>query len=128
MQGRARVSSTVLGVMGKQDQIQASRATLKRAWIDSERCAEGVEALAQYHREWDEEKRMFTDAPVHDWTSHCADAFASMAMGWRATPVKKEAPPITKAALVAGSVAGRTMGDISKEFLMKQRNKRVNHG
>jgi phage terminase large subunit len=114
----------VLGVMGKQDQIQASRATLRRAWIDSEHCPIGMEAMSQYHRAWDDEKRMFLDDPVHDFTSHCADAFASLAMSWRSAPVKKQAPTITKEALVAGSVAGRTMGAIRQEYFRKAKEKR----
>jgi hypothetical protein len=46
----------------------------------------GFDALEQYRREWDEEKRAFRAAAVHDWTSHPADAFRYLAMGYKAAP------------------------------------------
>jgi phage terminase large subunit len=106
------------------DQIQAVRATLKRAWIDETNCAEGLEAITQYHREWDEEKRIFTDKPVHDWSSHGSSALATVAMSWRANKVPKEDQLPTPERLVAGSVAGRTMGDMRKEFFRKAKARR----
>lgn len=74
-----------------QDGIQASRALLKKAYMDEERCAVGIASLESYRREYDPEKRMFRDAPLHDWTSHLADAFRMMAIAWREPP--KEVKP-----------------------------------
>lgn len=42
---------------------------------DPARDCDGVEALRAYHRQWDEERRAFRESPVHDWSSHTADAF-----------------------------------------------------
>ncbi len=39
-----------------------------------------IEALKGYHREWDDEKLVFSDAPVHDWTSDYADALRYLAV------------------------------------------------
>jgi phage terminase large subunit len=47
------------------------------------RCEEGVTALEQYHREWDDEKKAFRASAVHDWTSHFADSFRYLAQSWR---------------------------------------------
>lgn len=69
--------------LDKQEQIQALRATLNVAWVDGERCAKGIEALRSYHREWDDEKRVFKDSPEHDWSSHWADAGMTMAVAWK---------------------------------------------
>src|SRR5215472_3395033 len=66
-----------------EDGIQAVRTTLPRCYFDGERCADGIEALKQYRREWDEAKRTFNDRPLHDWSSHCADAFRYMSMAWQ---------------------------------------------
>ena len=41
----------------------------------------GLAALAQYHKEWDEETRAFAIKPAHDWSSHGADAFGHLAIG-----------------------------------------------
>ena len=58
-----------------QDGIQAVRQMLPQTWFDAERCSEGIEALRQYQREYDEDKKAFKQSPRHDWTSHPADAF-----------------------------------------------------
>lgn len=62
--------------------IQAARKTLQIAQIDQASCADGLEALWQYQREWDEDNRCFRDRPKHDWTSHAADAFRYMSLVW----------------------------------------------
>jgi len=39
-----------------------------------------VEACKQYHREWDEDKLIFSDQPVHDWASDYCDALRYLAV------------------------------------------------
>ena len=46
----------------------------------------GIDALEQYRREWDDEKKTFKPTALHDWTSHPADAFRYLAMSYRAAP------------------------------------------
>lgn len=70
-----------------QDGIQAARKALAQTWFDEDACAEGLEALRQYQREWDEDKKVFREKPRHDWTSHPSDAFRMLAVAWQ-----KEAP------------------------------------
>lgn len=71
-----------------QDGIQAARLALPRCWFDVTKCNDGIEALKQYQREWDEDKKAFREKPRHDWTSHPADAFRMLAVAWR-----ENAPP-----------------------------------
>ena len=63
------------------------------------RCEEGIEALEQYRREWDDEKKAFRASAVHDWTSHYADAFRYLAQSWRgpvfAKRLRRAQPPET---------------------------------
>jgi hypothetical protein len=47
------------------------------------RCEEGVAALEQYRREWDDDKKAFRASAVHDWTSHFADSLRYLAQAWR---------------------------------------------
>lgn len=77
-----------------QDGIQAVRVLLRKAWIDKQRCATGIAAIEEYRRKYDQDKRMFSDEPVHDWTSHLSDALRMLAIAWREdVPLpKKEAP------------------------------------
>jgi hypothetical protein len=58
------------------DRINAVRAILSRCWFDASACKVGIEALKQYQRKWDDNRKTFQDAPLHDWTSHAADAFS----------------------------------------------------
>lgn len=71
-----------------QDGIQAARAMFPRAWFDAEGCADGLEALRQYQREYNEDTKAFRERPRHDWTSHYADGFRMLAIAWR-----EERPP-----------------------------------
>lgn len=62
------------------DGINAVRRILPRCWFDKTKCAEGVKALRQYRREWDETRKVFVERPLHDWTSHSADAMRYLAI------------------------------------------------
>lgn len=66
-----------------QDGIQATRAMLQRAYFDKEGAGDAVEIVKLYQREWDDDKKMFRDAPRHDFTSHAADSLRMMAIAWR---------------------------------------------
>lgn len=75
------------------DGIQAGRKALNRAVFDH-RCEEGLEALREYQREWDDDKKMFKDRPLHNWTSHGADSWRYLAVCWQSEklPRDEEAP------------------------------------
>lgn len=77
--------------LGLVDGIQAARLTLADAQFD-EACREGLDALKQYQREFDEDKKCFRDRPRHDWTSHYADAFRYACLVWREEMKLKPAP------------------------------------
>ena len=95
-----------------QDGIQASRLALTRTWFDH-KCADGIECLRQYQREYDEDKKVFRDKPRHDWTSHGADAFRYLALTW-----KDEAKIITADETIRGLFVGQT--DVSLNELWKE--------
>lgn len=73
---------TIVPQLGVQDGIQAARQLIPRCWFDAEKTADGVEALRQYQREWDDERKMFKDKALHNWASHAADAFRTFAVGY----------------------------------------------
>jgi phage terminase large subunit len=64
------------------DGINLTRRMLGRTWIDSNRCERGIEALRQYRREWNDNLKDWSKAPLHDWTSHGADALRTFACGF----------------------------------------------
>jgi hypothetical protein len=64
-----------------EDGINAVRVLLPRCWFDKTRCARGIEALTLYRSAWNDKLEALQSTPVHDWTSHAADAFRYLAMG-----------------------------------------------
>lgn len=66
-----------------QDGIQAARFMFPRVWFNEETCDDLIECLRQYQREFDDRTQAFKASPRHDWTSHSADAFRYLAVGWR---------------------------------------------
>lgn len=113
--------------LDKQEQIQAARKTLARAWIDEERCKDGIEALSQYHREWDEDARCFKDSPAHDWASHPADAFMILAVCWKSAREQREADGASvtlQERLLRGSLPAQSFGALRQRHLRKAREKR----
>lgn len=65
--------------LGIQDGVEAVRLILPMCHFNS-RCEYGVEALRAYKRSWDEDRKVFSDVPYHDWSSHGADAFRYLAL------------------------------------------------
>jgi len=78
----------------KMDGINAARQTMARCVFHPRTEAQGISALEQYRREWDDEKKTFKASEVHDWSSHLADAFRYLALSWKTAPVVSEIKPI----------------------------------
>lgn len=75
-----------------EDGIHAAQMLIPRLWFDREKTKVGLEALRQYHRAYNERTRSFRASPVHDWTSHAADAFRYLAVGIRETGDRSRPP------------------------------------
>lgn len=95
--GRTRVETMqglglnpqVVPLASKMDGINAARRTLARA-VFHPRCEEqGISALEQYRREWDDDKKTFKANEVHDWASHLSDAFRYLSMAWQSIPEER---------------------------------------
>ena len=66
-----------------EDGIHAAQMLIPRLYFDREKCKHGLECLRQYHRAYNERTRSFRATPVHDFSSHAADAFRYLAVGLR---------------------------------------------
>lgn len=75
------------------DGINAVKMMLPRVWMDRERTARGRECLAHYRRDFNDKMGIYKDTPVHDWSSHGADAARCLAMGLRETAPRVLQPP-----------------------------------
>lgn len=66
-----------------EDGIEAVRQTFDRLWVDEAECAEGLKALRNYRKDWDDERGVWRDKPRHDWASHGADALRYLVQAYR---------------------------------------------
>lgn len=113
---------TIVPDLSVQDGIQAVRQMLPDTWFDITRCEEGIEALRQYQREYDEDKKAFRQTPRHDWASHPADAFRMLAISWRIEPTVKAPDP--EKALIVGPQNEVTLNDMWAAY-KPQRSSRI---
>jgi phage terminase large subunit len=75
-------SPEIVRKLSIEDGIAAVRKVLPRCWFDRDTCAEGIKALRQYRREWDDTRKVFYERPLHDWASDPCDAFRYLAVGF----------------------------------------------
>lgn len=80
-----RLTSATAGAE-QEEGINAARMLLPKCWFDAERCKAGLEALSHYRRDFNQRLNEFKATPVHDWSSHGADAFRGLAVRHK-TPV-----------------------------------------
>jgi phage terminase large subunit len=75
-----------------EDGINAARLLFARCFFDAEKCKHGLDALVNYR--WDINKALneLKPTPVHDWSSHAADAFRYLAVTLKANDRPKQKP------------------------------------
>ncbi len=73
--------------------INAVRMMFPRLWIDVDECEDGIDCLSNYRKELKEKEsgdlshqRKFGDHPVHDWSSHGAEALGVLGLFTQVTP------------------------------------------
>jgi len=78
------------------DGIQAVRSIFPRCHFNSVKCKRGLEALKDYHKKWDQDKRIFAAVPAHTWSSHGADGFRVFAQSYEEVQVLTEEPKMRR--------------------------------
>lgn len=76
-----------------EDGINAVRSVLHLCWFNDPQTEIGLDALRQYRPDYDQNALTFKDRPLHNWTSHFADAFRYLAMSYQAVKVEVVEPP-----------------------------------
>ena len=87
------INFRVVPKLALEDGIHAAKMLIPRCWFDAERCKPGLESLRHYHRAYNEKLRSFRNSPVHDFSSHAADAFRYLAVGIRENRQFEGRPP-----------------------------------
>jgi len=73
----------VIPKMDPTQRVTASRVLIPKTYFDQVKCKLGLDALRNYSRKWDPERRSFLNTPDHDWASHPADSFGHFAVGYQ---------------------------------------------
>lgn len=77
-----------------QDRINAARMVIPHCTFHPDTTARGIEALRAWSFKWDDERKVMSSEPDHNWASHGSDAFSYGAQMVRElVTVKTEAPP-----------------------------------
>jgi len=74
------LKAIVLPRDGLEEGIECARSMLSTTYIDEVKCAVLIKCLESYHKKKNEKMNVFSESPVHDWSSHGADAFRYCAM------------------------------------------------
>jgi hypothetical protein len=82
-------SVSVTPRLAVEDGIHAARMLLPKCWFDGQKCKQGLDALQNYKWQLNQRIKEYTHLPEHDWASHGADAFRTLAV-WHSAPVKRE--------------------------------------
>lgn len=90
----ARISQRVDIVpnLSKADRINAARLLMPRCHFDRNKCALGLSGLREWSFEYDDERKVFSKEPRHDWASHPGDGFSygAVVMRQRNLPAPKK--------------------------------------
>jgi hypothetical protein len=70
--------------------IEAARNSIGSCLFDAVKCSQGISALEGYRSEYDEEKKVLRNTPLHDHCSHGADGFRTFAVGYRSKRIAKQ--------------------------------------
>jgi phage terminase large subunit len=62
--------------------IDAARRVFNRCWFDEKKCKQGINALSNYRKEYDEKNKVYKNHPLHDWSSHAADSFRTFSVSF----------------------------------------------
>lgn len=82
-----RVESVLFG-------INETRLKMKGpVFIDEKECGDGIIALDNYRKKYNEKLDVFTEEPLHDRYSNYADAFRQWAQGYRPSPANNNSRP-----------------------------------
>lgn len=58
-----------------QEGIELARGIFPRLWVDAKSCSYFIKSAENYHKKYNEKYNVYSDKPVHDFSSHCMDAF-----------------------------------------------------
>lgn len=68
------VKFTLAANISVEDGIESVRSSMTKLWFDQTKCAPLLKALENYRQEFDSKRKVYKAKPLHDYSSHFADA------------------------------------------------------
>lgn len=78
------------GAGAAMSRIETARRVFPRIWFNAETTEPGRDALGWYHEKRSDDERNIGLGPLHDWSSHDADAFGLMCIVYDEPPGKRQ--------------------------------------
>ena len=94
------------------DRINAARTILPSCRFDVINCAQGLMGLREWSFKWDEERKVYSKEPEHNWASHPGDGFS-----YGAQMMKERVKPVPKPRVLDP----RTINNVCLEDLWAER-------
>ena len=76
----------------KSDRVNAARVMVNRVQFNRTKVTRGIDGLIAWSYEYDEDKKMFSNEPRHDWASHDGDGFSYGCLVMQLAEPPKPAP------------------------------------
>lgn len=74
------IKFTVADDLSIPDGIEAGRSLFSKLWINQPQCESLLNSLENYRQEYDHKKKIYKPRPLHDFSSHFADAYRYLAV------------------------------------------------
>ncbi len=87
------------------DGIAAVRALFSRCWFDRDKCSDGLQSLRHYRYVQEEKLGTFRREPLHDWASHDADAFRTLAVAIQEFQKPRPSKPLPMVEVAPGEAS-----------------------
>jgi hypothetical protein len=81
--GRLGVKFKAAPKLSLAEGLDATRRLFPRLKVDQRKGGRLLEAVSEYRRTWDPERKLYADKPLHNWCSHFVDALRTFAVAYR---------------------------------------------
>lgn len=107
--------------VSKADRINAARRLVPKCQFHASNCEKGLDALRAWAFKWDEERKIFSSEPEHDWASHDGDGFS-----YGCVVMQQAEPPPPPKEPMRGIGVGPGMNTVTLEELWREVGTRQN--
>lgn len=107
----------IVPLTSKQDRINAARTVIASCEFHKTRCADGLEGLNGWVYEWDDDTKVFSKDPLHNWASHPGDGFSygAQIMRERVVPQKEQPAKYPQHRTINEMIKARTAKRLAME-------------